>query len=139
MAEAVQPNRLRNSQKTFYKTFSTSCRPRVYKIAKNPDISDSSFWKMRRNNTILHTGYNFSTRSSKDKRYSTLPHFDRMKFNCRSTTDLAAADDLPLADEATDDVGDDAPPVVERPFDEGSEEGEGRKEREEDGKASKYQ
>lgn len=38
-----------------------------------------------------------------------------MRFNHRSTTtDLAAADDLPLADEATDDVGDDAPPVVHR-------------------------
>ena len=30
MAAAVQPNSLYNSQKTFYKTLSTSCRPRVY-------------------------------------------------------------------------------------------------------------
>ena len=37
-----------------------------------------------------------------------------LKFNHRSTTaDLAAADDFPLADDATDDVGDDAPPVVQ--------------------------
>ena len=37
-----------------------------------------------------------------------------LKFNHRSTTaDLAAADDLPLADDATDDVGDEAPPVVQ--------------------------
>ena len=31
MAAAVQPNGLGNSQKTFYKTFGTSCRPRLFK------------------------------------------------------------------------------------------------------------
>ena len=38
-----------------------------------------------------------------------------MEFNHRSTAtaDLAAAEDFPLADDATDDVGDDAPPVVQ--------------------------
>ena len=30
MADAEQPNSLWNYQKTFYKTFSTSCCPRVY-------------------------------------------------------------------------------------------------------------
>ena len=32
MAAAVHHNGLWNSQKTFYKTFSTSCLPRVYRI-----------------------------------------------------------------------------------------------------------
>ena len=30
MATAVQPNSLGNTRKTFYKTFRTSCRPRLY-------------------------------------------------------------------------------------------------------------
>ena len=51
MAAAVQPDGLWNSPKTFYKTFGTSCRPRLYARCEIETISTG------RRTHVVHSGW----------------------------------------------------------------------------------